>query len=132
MTRLSQRNNRSRQRGFTLLEVMVALTITGLVLGSLFTLAAGSKRLAFLSGESLGEAAGKRAAVNFALLENDYRDVEPILENPRFDIRAGDELEPPLRKTQALTFSLQTYEVVDEETDETLTGIRWIQLEVPQ
>lgn len=127
-----RRRAMTRQRGFTLLEVMVALTITGMVLGSLFTLAAGSKRLAFLSGESLGVATAKRAAVNFALLQNDYRDVEAILESSRFDIRAGEELEPPLRKTQALTFGLQTYEVVDEETDETVTGTRWIERDVAQ
>ena len=45
-----------RQRGFTLLEVIVALTITAMVLGSLFALAAGSKQLAFRSGQSLNAA----------------------------------------------------------------------------
>ena len=35
-----------RSSGFTLLEVMVAMTITGLALGSLFSVIAGNKRLA--------------------------------------------------------------------------------------
>src|SRR5690606_16236534 len=86
-----RRRAMTRQRGFTLLEVMVALTITGMVLGSLFTLAAGSKRLAFLSGESLGVATAKRAAVNFTLLHNYYRYLEALLQQPRFHSRAVQE-----------------------------------------
>ena len=54
----------AEQQGFTLLEVLVALTITGMVLGSLFALAAGSKQLAFRSGESLDVAIEARARVH--------------------------------------------------------------------
>ena len=43
----------SRARGFTLLEVMVALTITGLALGGLFGVIAGSKRLAWRAEQAL-------------------------------------------------------------------------------
>ena len=63
------------QSGFTLLEVVVALAITGFVLGGLFSLVGGSKQLGWRSEESLLRATRLRAAINFALLENEYRNV---------------------------------------------------------
>ncbi len=122
-----------RQRGFTLLEVVVALTITGMVLGSLFALAGGSKQLAFRSGQSLDVAIEARASINFALLQDEYREVEEILEGEeRFSIRANEYLEPVPRKTEANTFKLQSYEVIDENTDESIKGTRWVKLELPE
>lgn len=126
-------NRGAEQQGFTLLEVLVALTITGMVLGSLFALAAGSKQLAFRSGESLDVAIQARARVQFALLQDEYGDVEEILEGEeRFDIRANDYLEPAIRKTEPMYFKLQHYEIVDEETDERISGTRWVRLELPE
>lgn len=123
----------SSQQGFTLLEVVVALTITGMVLGSLFALAGGSKQLAFRSGESLHTAIQARAAINYALLQDEYREVEEILEGAeRFEIRGDDYLEFPPRKTQPTIFKLQTYSVTDEETDEAITGTRWVRLELAE
>ena len=40
------RKRRKNQQGFTLIEVIVALTITGFLLGGLFSLVGGSKLLA--------------------------------------------------------------------------------------
>lgn len=126
-------NPRATQKGFTLLEVLVALTITGMVLGSLFALAAGSKQLAFRSGQSLNVAIDARAHVQFALLQDEYGVVEEILEGEqRFEIRGSDYLEPVLRKTQPLSFKLQHYDIVDEETDERISGTRWVKLELPE
>ncbi|MGB4247714.1 MAG: type II secretion system protein [Pseudohongiellaceae bacterium] len=123
----------SSQQGFTLLEVVVALTITGMVLGSLFALAGGSKQLAFRSGESLHTAIQARAAINYALLQDEYREVEEILEGAeRFEVRGEDYLEFPPRKTNATIFKLQTYSVTDEETDEAIMGTRWVRLELPE
>lgn len=120
------------QSGFTLLEVIVALTITGFVLGGLFSLVGGSKQLSWRSEESLVQAMRARAAINFALLENEYADVELILRDDSYQIRALDELEVPVRKTEATVHSFQSYEVVNRERDEVITGSRWIQLELPQ
>jgi len=121
------------QQGFTLLEVLVALTITGMVLGSLFALAAGSKQLAFRSGQSLDVAIDARAHVQFALLQDEYGEVEEILEGEeRFAIRANDYLEPVIRKTEPMPFKLQHYDILDEETDERLSGTRWVRLELPE
>lgn len=121
-----------KNTGFTLLEVIVALTITGFVLGGLFTLVAGSKRLSWASEDSLVRAAKLRAATNFALLENEFHDVEQILENYEYDIRPGEILEEPERKTQGSNLALQAYEIINPDRDEVVTGSRWVQLELPE
>ncbi len=121
-----------RQKGFTLLEVIVALTITGFILGGLFTLVAGSKQLSWRSEESLIRAINARAQINFALLENEFNEVEPILENDRYEVRPREVLEEPERKTQATVYTLQAYEVVDENRDEIISGTRWLQLDLPR
>lgn len=120
------------ERGFTLLEVIVALAITGFVLGGLFTLLGASKQLSLRSDQSLRETAELRAAVNFALLENEYNEVEPVLRSERFDIRPGDLLEDPIRKTAGTTQALQSFEVTDPQRDQTVTGTRWVQLLLPR
>ena len=122
----------SAQSGFTLLEVIVALTITGFVLGGLFSLVGGSKQLSWRSEASLVEATRVRAAINFALLENEYSDVELILQDDSYRIRALDLLEDPVRKTQASVYGFQAYEIENRERDEVITGSRWIQLDLPR
>jgi prepilin-type N-terminal cleavage/methylation domain-containing protein len=122
----------SLQTGFTLLEVIVAMAITGFILGGLFSLVAGSKQLSWQSEASLIRATRIRAATNFALLENEYSDVELILEDDAYEIRAREDLEEPERKTQASVHTLQAYEIIDPERDEVISGNRWIQLFLPQ
>ena len=119
-------------KGFTLLEVIVALTITGFVLGGLFSLVGGSKKLSWASEQSLLRAANVRAATNFALLENEFNEVEEILTNFDYDIRPLEIIEPPLRKTQASRLFLEEYEIVNPDTDEIILGNRWVQLELPK
>lgn len=116
-----------RQSGFTLLEVIVALTITGFILGGLFTLVGGSKQLSWRTEASLLRATKARAAINFALLENEFNDVELILEERSYEIRPQDLLEPPERKTQASKFDLQPYEIINADRDEIILGTRWIE-----
>ena len=120
------------EAGFTLLEVIVALTITGFVLGGLFSLVGGSKQLSWRSEQSLVQATRVRAATNFALLENEYSDVEEILQDESFQIRALDLLEDPERKTQSSVHAFQAYEIINRERNEVIAGSRWIQLDLPQ
>ncbi len=124
--------NLNSQSGFTLLEVIVAMAITGFVLGGLFSLMGGSKQLSWRSEDSFQRAAKIRAITNFALLQNEYRDVELILEDGSYDILGLEVLEVPERKTQASVFTLQAFEIANEERDEFITGNRWIQLNLPQ
>ena len=119
-------------RGFTLLEVIVALAITGFVLGGLFSLLGASKQLSLRSGESLRQAAELRAAINFALLENEYNEVQPVLEGERFEIQAAELLEDPIRKTAGTTQALQAFEIHDRQRNQTVSGTRWVQLALPR
>jgi len=122
----------SAESGFTLLEVIVALAITGFVLGGLFTLLGASKQLSLRSGDSLREATELRAAVNFALLENEYNEVAPVLVSERYQMRAGELLEDPIRKTAPSMLALQSFEIEDRERGHNITGTRWIQLLLPR
>ena len=124
--------NLNSQSGFTLLEVIVAMAITGFILGGLFSLLGGSKQLSWRSEDSLQRAAKIRAITNFALLQNQYRNVELILEDGSYDILGLEVLEVPERKTQASVFTLQAFEITNEERDEFITGNRWIQLNLAQ
>jgi len=121
-----------QQQGFTLLEVMVALTITAMVLGGLFTLAAGSKQLAVRAQDSLEASTNARAAVNFALLDNEFRDIDPVLNSNRYDIRGLDLVEDVERRTLPLNDLLQTYEVIDNQSGEVIQGVRWKRFDLPQ
>lgn len=118
--------------GFTLLEVIVALAITGFVLGGLFSLVGGSKQLTWRSQESLTRATQIRAAINFALLQNEFAEVVEILEQDAYRVRPGEVLEAPERKTQPTMHQLQAYEIVNSDRDEVIDGVRWIQLDLPQ
>ena len=120
------------QQGFTLLEVIVAMAITGFVLGGLFSLVGGSKQLSWRSEDSLQRATKIRAVTNFALLQNEFRDVELILEDESYDIRSLDILEIPERKTEPTIYTLQEYEIANEDRGEFITGSRWIRLNLPQ
>jgi len=119
-------------KGFTLLEVIVALTITGFVLGSLFSLVAGSKQLSWRSQDSLVRAINSRAQINFSLLENEYNEVDYILENQRYETQAIEILEAPERQTQPTVYALEEFEVVDNDRDQVISGIRMLQQELPQ
>src|SRR5688572_22632789 len=89
----------AKARGFTLLEVMVALTITGLALGGLFSVVAGSKRLAFRSERALLESMQVRSLINFTQLNNQRGEIIIDFENTELDLEDDLELEVPERKT---------------------------------
>ena len=121
-----------KQDGFTLLEVIVALAITGFILGGLFSLLGSSKQLSWRSEENLLRAAHVRATTNFALLQNEFRDVEEILEDNGYEIRSLELLDDPIRKTEPLLYALQRYQITDDSRDEQFFGSRWVRLNLPQ
>ena len=65
LEKLKSNMSTRKQRGFTLLEVIVALAISGFILGGLFSLLGSSKQLSWTSEENLLRAARIRAATNF-------------------------------------------------------------------
>ena len=121
-----------RERGFTLLEVLVALTLTGLVMGSLLSLSAGSKRLAVRSDQALLNALETRAAIQQALLDDRYGQFETGLESTRFAARDTGRLPEPLRRSRPTTHLLHSWELLDDESDRSLTGVRWNRLALPE
>ena len=121
-----------KQHGFTLLEVIVALAISGFILGGLFSLLGSSKQLSWASEENLLRAARIRATTNFALLQNEYRDVEEILEHDSYEIRALELFDDPLRKTEPMINALQQYQIIDDSREEQFFGSRWIRLNLPR
>ena len=121
-----------KQIGFTLLEVIVALAISGFILGGLFSLLGISKQLSWRSEEHLLYASRVRAVTNFALLQNEFREVEEILKDDVFEIRSLEILDDPLRKTEPMQYALQRYQIIDDSRDEQFVGSRWVQLNLPQ
>ena len=121
-----------KQSGFTLLEVIVALAISGFILGGLFSLLGISKQLSWRSEEHLLHASRIRAISNFALLQNEFRDVEEILRDDNLEIRSLEILDEPLRKTEPMVYALQSYQIIDVSRDEQFASSRWIQLNLPQ
>ena len=123
---------RDKARGFTLIEVMVALTITGFLLGGLFALVAGSKRLSSRAETALARSLQQRAAFNAALLDNDFADLDSFLSTASADYRVVelDELEFPDRQTQPLPYALQALELQSPDGDTEVVATRWQRLGV--
>lgn len=122
----------ARQSGFTLLEVMIALSICAFIFGGLFTLAAGSKQLAVRTQDSLHDTVSARAAVNYHLLDNQYRGLEPVLQNNRLRVSSDGLLPAPPRRTAPGTHLLESYQVTDPQTGRTWEGVRWVRMELLQ
>lgn len=125
-------NKAKSDQGFTLLEVIVALTITGMALGGLFGVIAGNKRLAWRSETSLVETMQARSMINFAQLNDERGDVFINFENDELVIIPGVELEPPERKTQATRLALRQYEVIDEDGELITLGTYWVELDLAE
>ena len=123
------RKRRKNQQGFTLIEVIVALTITGFLFGGLFSLVGGSKQLSWRSEEALVRAMQQRAAWNFALLDNEYADLETILDDDYYEVRELDDIDAPDRQTQSLQYTLRALELVSEDGDVEAVATRWIRLQ---
>lgn len=124
--------HRKKTAGFTLLEVLVALTITGMALGALFGVIAGNKRLAWRSEEALVKTMQVRSLINYSQLNDELGEVEVDFENDNLTILTGNEIEAPERKTQASVMALREYEVTDEFGELVTTGSYWIELELPE
>ena len=120
-----------RSSGFTLLEVLVALTLTGLALGGLFGVIAGSKRLAWRAEASLAHSMQVRSLINFAQLNDERGEVFINFENDDLDLVTGEEFEVPDRKTMATAPDLRGFHVDDENGETIASGSYWIQQDVP-
>lgn len=122
------------QRGFTILEVLLALAITALALGSIMSLAAGSKRLAFKAEENLNEILFLRAALNIGILQrkSDYPKY-PVEYAEKITIESGALVDKVPRQTKSILYALETYQINEKQSNgkpETLLdGLRWKKLD---
>lgn len=125
--------NTRTQQGFTLLEIMLALVIVGLALGTTFSLLAASKRLAFSASAAMQESLFLRAAINIGQIEEEpeypeYPDqfVLDVKKEPE------DVLEPPDRQTQKIQLGLEPFVIIDPATGLRLETLRWKKLDFAQ
>lgn len=118
------------QTGFTLLEVLLALTICAIALVSLFSVIAGSKQLSFRAQGALERSNALAGLINLSQLVD--QEGEFLAEEPDSDyaiaLIAG-ELEIPERKTDTSTEALYQYEIEDSDGNVVLRGTYWVSLE---
>jgi prepilin-type N-terminal cleavage/methylation domain-containing protein len=124
---------RGRQGGFTLLEVMIALTICAIALASLFRVISGSKQLTFRARGALTETVELRNLLSLPLLADEQG--EPLVSDDDSKYRieiVPDELEVPDRKTDVTTETLYEYEIKNDDGDVVLRGSYWVTLDVAE
>ncbi len=119
-------------RGFTLLEVLVALTITGFALGALLGVIGGNKRLAWRSEAALLEATRARAQINLAQLRDTLGELPRDTLGRELRLETDIPIEAPPRKTQATTAVLRGFEVHDAQGELLSRGVHWTQLALPE
>jgi general secretion pathway protein I len=121
------------QTGFTLLEVIVAMAIIGLVLGSVFSLLAGSKRLAFKAADDIEQTLFLRSAMNAAqVLEEPKYPELPERYKKNVTMRTDKVLEKSERQTRPLRFGLEPYTFLDKEKNLEISTLRWKELDTAQ
>ena len=126
-----QRNN--SLRGFTLLEVLVALTITGMALGGLFAVIGGNKRLAWRSEDALIRATEVRSLINKAQLDDTRGELLLAVDIEGIQLEADIELDAPeARALLGTTQKLRGYELRDESGAVIASGAYWVELDLPE
>jgi general secretion pathway protein I len=121
------------QTGFTLLEVILALVIVGLALGSVFGLLAGSKRLAFKAVDDIGQTLFLRSAINVAqVLEAPEYPEFPQQYKAMFSLQASEVLEKPAQQTRPTRLALEPYTWSNTQKGTTFNSLRWKKLETAQ
>jgi prepilin-type N-terminal cleavage/methylation domain-containing protein len=123
----------STVRGFTLLEVLVALTITGLALGGLFAAIGGNKRLAWRAQDALVHATQVRSEINLAQLDDGRGEVPAVLDVEGLAFEGGIEFEHPEdRDWKGTTLALRGYELRDSNGETLARGSYWVELDLPE
>lgn len=127
------RKNNIRQQGFTLLEVIIAMAIVGMALGTILGLLAASKRLAFKATDDIERTLFLRSAINAAqvLKEPEYPEL-PSQYKKSLTINIGEPLEKPEQQTQPMQLALEPYTLRDGEKGIELNTVRLIKRDTAQ
>ncbi len=117
----------NKRNGFSLLEVLVAMAIVGMVLGTVFGLLASSKRLAFKAVNDIEQTVFLRSALNAAQVEKkpEYPKL-PERYKKTIELHIDDPLEKPERQTRTMRLALESYQLRDNKTGLELTTVRLI------
>jgi len=121
-----------RQTGFTLLEVLVALTIAGMALGALVSVIAGNKQLAWRTEAALVETARLRGHINLAQLNNGRTEVRVDFVENRYVLHDEMPVTVPERKTQGSIHALRAYEIRNSDSEVLVQGTYWVELPLPE
>jgi len=114
-----------KNKGFTLLEVLLAIAIVGMALGSIFGLLAGSKRLAFKASEEMGQVLFLRASISIAQLEEESEYPElPEVYKKEVDFESDELLESPDRQTRKILLGLEPYNLSNTEKHLEINSVR--------
>lgn len=113
-------------RGFTLLEVMVALTITAMALGALFGVIGGNKRLAWRAEAVLVQSMQVRSLINVAQLNDEQGEVFLSQEHRELNLVSGGEIEAPDRKTAGTLDNLREFHIDNDDGETLVRGTYWI------
>jgi prepilin-type N-terminal cleavage/methylation domain-containing protein len=116
---------RKKQRGFTLLEVLVALALVGLSLGVLLGVVSGNKHLALRTKARLSEVNAQRAILSqveiSAHLQGSASLPWELLDAP-LQYSPGSVRVLPLRQTQPSNLQLENFVLINEQGEEVVTG----------
>lgn len=121
MTRGKVRKN----KGFTLLEVLVSITLTALVLGNIFALQSQSKRLNFKAQTNLLKTINQRAYLNVAWISNREEDayLEELSESG-FSVTNKEPLKKPEEQSKPIKYFLEAFDVVNADNNIILSSVR--------
>jgi len=122
--------NNLQPTGFSLLEVIVAMAIVGMVLGTVFGLLAGTKRLAFKAVDDIERTIFLRSAINAAqvLEEPEYPEL-PERYKDSLDLTTDELLEKPEQQTRPMRLALEPYTLRDDEKGIEFTTVRLVKLD---
>jgi prepilin-type N-terminal cleavage/methylation domain-containing protein len=122
---------RRSDAGFTLLEVMVALTITAMALGALFGVIGGNKQLAWRAEDALVRSMQVRSLINVAQLGDEDSAVFLSIEHAGLDLLSGEQFEEPERKTEPTLDDLRGFRIETADGETLAAGTYWLHQELP-
>jgi len=112
--------------GFTLLEVLIAISLTGLVMGSLFAMQSQNKQLTFRSLSALDRLTEQREFINSAWIgltpksNNLYH-----IENAKI-VDMSETLGKKQKSTKKLNVQLQSIDITDSSQQTLFSTIRLV------
>lgn len=113
------------QHGFTLLEVLVALAIVGLAMGTTFALLSQSKRLAFKAADDMEHTIFIRAQMNLAqIVEKPEYPEQPEETAKQWELEADKLLDKVDRQSQLMRYALEQVTLKNSDTEQTFTSLR--------